>query len=443
MVIIGEKNFQSISKVGIIGGGVSGIAAAKQLSRYQPVVFEATDYIGGVWKHCSYNSTKLQTPRCDYEFSDFPWPQRDNSSFPSHVEILDYLNAYAGHFDVLKYVRFNSKVVEVRFIDRDQEISTIDAHNHTLLSGKPMWEVAVRVNQDDTIQWYAFEFLVMCAGKYGDIPKLPVLPKQKGPEIFNGMVLHSLDYAKLDKESASQLLKGKKVVIIGYKKSAIDLAVECAEANQEIWTEADHPFEEDYASCQMAILPDNFFEEADKGRILFKRVSKWWFWSGGVQLEDNTKLDADVVLLATGYDGKKKLKALLPEPFFDILQDSSGIIPLYRGTIHPLIPWVAFVGYVESVSNLHSAELRCKWLSRLLDNQFKLPSVQKMLEYTTKEMEVMKRTTKFYKRNCISTYIINHNDEICEDMGWRPWRKTNWFSEVFGPYSNQDYQEHK
>ncbi|KAK9102393.1 hypothetical protein Sjap_019647 [Stephania japonica] len=520
-MVIGEKNYQSISKVGIIGGGVSGIAAAKQLSRYQPVVFEATSYIGGVWKHCSYTSTKLQTPRCDYEFSDFPWPQRDNSSFPSHVEILEYLNAYATHFDVLKFVRFNSKVVEVRFIDPDQKISTTEV-NANWFSGKPMWEVAVRLNQDNTIQWYAFEFLVMCAGKYGDIPKLPVFPKQKGPEIFNGMVLHSLEYSKLDKASVSKLLKGKKVVIIGYKKSAIDLALECAEANQGVdgqpctmiirtlhWTvpsywiwglpfflfystrasqflherpnqsvvkallchlfsplrkmvskfiesylvwklplkkyglKPDHPFEEDYASCQMAILPDNFFKEADKGRILFKRASQWWFWSGGVQLEDNTKLDADVVLLATGYDGKKKLKALLPEPFFDLLQNSSGIIPLYRGTIHPLIPCMAFVGYVESVSNLHSAELRCKWLSRLLDNQFKLPSVQKMLEHTTKEMEVMKRTTRFYRRHCISTYSINHSDEICEDMGLRPWKKTNWFSEVFGPYNNQDYQEHK
>lgn len=92
----------------------------------------------------------------------------------------------------------------------------------------------------------------------------------------------------------------------------------------------EHPFAEDYASCQMAILPENFFEEANKGNIRFKRASKWWFWSGGIEFEDQTKLEADVVLLATGYDGKKKLQSILPEPFSSLVLDSTGVMPLYR-----------------------------------------------------------------------------------------------------------------
>lgn len=91
-----------------------------------------------------------------------------------------------------------------------------------------------------------------------------------------------------------------------------------------------HPFVEDYASCQMAILPENFFAEADEGRIAFKRSSRWCFWEGGVVLDDNTKLEADVVLLATGFDGKQKLKSVLPEPFRGLIVDSSGVMPLYR-----------------------------------------------------------------------------------------------------------------
>ncbi|OVA12350.1 Flavin monooxygenase-like [Macleaya cordata] len=523
-----KKNTIRVSKVGIIGAGISGIAAAKQLKRYHPIVFEATDSIGGVWRHCSYKSTKLQTPRCDYEFSDYPWPERDNSNFPSSVEIVDYVHNYATHFDVLKYVKFNSKVVEFRFVGGDHGTAAAyrydqkPVENGTLLTGHPVWEVAVQSNQSETIQWYAFEYLVVCIGKYGDIPRMPVFPSHKGPEVFNGKVLHTLDYCKLDEEERNQLLKGKKVVVIGYKKSAIDLAVECAEANQGpdgqpctmvirtlhwtvpsywIWglpfflfystrfsqflherpnqsllkallclflsplrkgmskfiesylawklplvkygLKPDHPFEEDYASCQMAILPENFFTEADEGRILFKRTSKWSFWSGGIELEDKTRLEADVVVLATGFDGKKKLKSLLPEPFRSLVEDTSGIMPLYRGTIHPLIPGMAFVGYLESVSNLHSAELRCKWLSRALDDQFKLPAVEKMLEQVAKEIEVTKRTTRFYKRHCISTFSINHSDEICEEMGWSTWRKKNWFLEAFSAYNNQDYEEEK
>lgn len=61
---------------------------------------------------------------------------------------------------------------------------------------------------------------------------MPSYPSNRGPEVFNGKVLHTMDYSKLDKDSARLLLQGKKVAIIGYKKSAIDLAMECAQANQ-------------------------------------------------------------------------------------------------------------------------------------------------------------------------------------------------------------------
>lgn len=106
-----------------------------------------------------------------------------------------------------------------------------------------------------------------------------------------------------------------------------------------------------------------------------------------------------------------------------------------------MIPNMAFVGYIESVSNLHTAELRCKWLAQLVNDRFKLPTVQAMIRQVSKEMEVMKRATRFYKRHCISTFSINHSDELCREMGWSPWRKSNWLSEAFGPYSSQDYAD--
>lgn len=141
-----------VSKIAIIGAGVSGLAAAKQLAHHNPIVFEASDSIGGVWRHCSYSSTKLQSHRCDYEFSDFPWPDRDNASFPSHTEILEYLKCYAEHFDVLKCVRFNSKVVEIRFVGDRETAADFTGEPGNLLPGHPVWEVAVQTNHSDTIQ---------------------------------------------------------------------------------------------------------------------------------------------------------------------------------------------------------------------------------------------------------------------------------------------------
>ncbi|KAL9224639.1 hypothetical protein vseg_000657 [Gypsophila vaccaria] len=514
----------NFSKIAILGGGISGLAAAKQLAKYEPVVFEATDSLGGVWKHASFRSTKLQTPRCDYEFSDFPWPNdREDTSFPSNHEIIDYLHAYATHFDVLKFIRFDSKVVGLKYIGGGGGGGGGGGESHQreygdLLCGEPAWEVAVQTGDDfEAIERYTFELVVVCIGKYGDIPKMPTFAPKKGPEVFKGQVLHTLDYCKLNKEETSELFKGKRVAIVGYKKSAIDLAVECAEANQGVdgkactmvirtlhWTvphysiwglpfylfystrssqfiherpqegyfkalsslllspmkraisrtiesyllsklpyekyglKPEHPFHEDYASCQMAILPENFFSEADQGRIKFEKVTSWWFYENGLQFDNGKRVEFDVVICATGYDGKKKLEAILPQPFNNFL-DYNGVMPLYRSTINPMIPNMAFVGYIETVSNLQAAELRCKWLARLVDNRFKLPSVDNMLGQIGKEVEVMKRTTRFYKRQCISTFSINHNDEICEEMGWNSWRKKSWISEAFSPYTSQDY----
>ncbi|CAA6664609.1 unnamed protein product [Spirodela intermedia] len=506
-----------VLKVGIVGAGISGLAAAKELAQYDPVVFEATDSIGGVWRHCSFRTTKLQTPRMDYEFSDFPWEDR-SQSFPTHAEIVEYLHGYATHFDLWRHIRLNSKVVELRFLGgRDASSADLWGSGGKPLPGQPMWEVGVCTGQSATVEWYRFEFLVMCIGKYGDVPKMPSYPYKGGPD--------------LDEEATKGLMRGKKVVIVGYKKSAIDMAVECAEANQgengqpctmvirtlhwtvphySIWglpfflffstrssqflherpnqgmmrslvcrlasplrsgmsrfiesylkwklplekygLVPDHPFVEDYASCQMAILPETFFSEADEGRIKFRKSSKWWFWEKGVVLDDGTRLEADVVLLATGYDGKKKLARCCQSPSaacwrtptassLSTGEDSGGAPSSSSGTIHPLIPRMAFIGYIESVSNLHTSELRCKWLSRLLDGHFKLPSAERMFRQTAEETEIMKRTTRFYKRHCISTFSINHSDEMCEEMGWESWRKPSWFSEAFSPYGSQDYTE--
>ena len=82
-------------------------------------------------------------------------------------------------------------------------------------------------------QVHEAEFVVLCIGKYSGFPNIPEFPPGKGPEVFNGKVMHSMDYSNLDNETAAELIKGKRVTIIGSQKSGLDLAAECANANGE------------------------------------------------------------------------------------------------------------------------------------------------------------------------------------------------------------------
>ena len=191
-------------RVCIIGAGVSGLVAAKVFAAAgrEIVVVEKSAELGGVWAPSkSYPGVRTQTPRDLYCFSDFPMPA-EYPEWPSGAQVYAYLCDYAAHFDVKKLIRFSTNVLEATRIDA--------------LTG---WRVRLADEHGETTE--IFDEVVVCTGQFSR-PKTLDLP---GAEDFGGSIIHSSAF--LDDSVA----KDKDVVVLGYSKSATDIAMQAVAAS--------------------------------------------------------------------------------------------------------------------------------------------------------------------------------------------------------------------
>uniref|UniRef100_F6I6S7 Flavin-containing monooxygenase n=1 Tax=Vitis vinifera TaxID=29760 RepID=F6I6S7_VITVI len=223
-------------RIAIVGAGISGLLACKYAMEkgFNPIVFEARSSIGGVWSQ-TIESTKLQTPISYYRFSDFAWASSVTETFPNHNQVMEYLKSYALHFNILPQIRFSSRVISIDyFTPRSEDFPSWDLWGGT---GKPFsptgkWNITVKVTRHP-LMVYEVDFVILCIGKYSDLPNIPDFPINRGPDIFDGKVIHSMDYAAMGGDLASEFIKEKRVTVVGLQKSAVDVAAEVATRNGE------------------------------------------------------------------------------------------------------------------------------------------------------------------------------------------------------------------
>ena len=205
-------------RVAVIGSGVSGLAMIKACldEGLEPVCFEKTDGIGGLWRGsrvegtAAYDSLCIRTDVNQGSFMDFALPDKLRPQWKclwvtgeAHVDVVgQYIEGFADEFALRKHIRFHTEVVAVE----------------PPASPGGAWRVRSKDNGGVRDEEYAA--VVVCTGRQTAVnwPKIP------GQDKFKGVQLHSRDY----KGCEYNQLEGKRVMVVGVGNSGCDIAVDLA-----------------------------------------------------------------------------------------------------------------------------------------------------------------------------------------------------------------------
>jgi 4-hydroxyacetophenone monooxygenase len=194
-------------KVLIIGGGISGIAAAIQLKRLglPHVVIERQADIGGTWHINNYPEARVDTSSFLYQFKfekNYPWPE----FFAARDESKRYLNHIANKYGILDAFRFNTEVTSAKW-DED----------------RALWMVTLRT-QDGGEETIEANFIISGSGLFAT-PNLPDIP---GIEGFQGRMFHTAQW------DHSYDYSGKRIALIGTGSSGTQLMPALAKAASQL-----------------------------------------------------------------------------------------------------------------------------------------------------------------------------------------------------------------
>jgi dimethylaniline monooxygenase (N-oxide forming) len=470
-------------RVAIIGGGVSGLAAAKAFKAHGHVVvgFERSEDLGGVWELSkSYPGLETQSPKDLYRYTDHPMPDH-YPEWPTGPQVHAYLRSYAAKHAIDPLFRTGVEVTEMS--PRED--------------GLPGWRLALVSQSGSEVQ--DFDFVAVCTGHFST-PNRVIHRRQSEFEHAGGQVLHSSDYT-----DACQAA-GKRVVILGAGKSATDLAVNAVENGAKavtmvyrrpiwrvprflmgvgfkklgymrlqemqfngwgrtrrqrllaklmrplIWANfraleavikaqlglkkvdmlPDQPIDK-AISCDIPIVTPGFFEGLRDGRIQAIRAEIDHYEPGRVVLSTGQRLDCELAVMATGWSFGLPF---LPTFAREHLVEEDGLHRLYRLAVNPTLPNMGFVGLNASFCSVLSAELIAHWLVRYADGQLENQpapehmnaDIDRMLEWRRNE----RPSAQVYGGLCAAPFHFKHYDELLADMGAAERRHPNIVSHYFG-----------
>ncbi|XP_067846790.1 flavin-containing monooxygenase 5-like [Heptranchias perlo] len=440
-------------RVAIIGAGASGLTCIKCCldEDLEPVCFERTDDIGGLWNFQEkitdgspgiYKSLIINTSKEMMCYSDCPIPD-DYPSYMHNSRILEYFRLYAKHFNLVKYIRFKTNVCSIA--------------KRADFSSTGQWDVVTR-DAEDNRESAIFDAILICTGHHAN-PHLP-LDSFPGIEKFNGQYMHSKEY----KEPLR--FEGKRVVVIGIGNSGSDLAVEISRHAKQVFLStrrgawivnrvAAKGFPADMLfNCRInCLLPSSlktwfaeravnsrldhanyglqpshsFFSQHPtvnddlpnriiSGTVLVKPNVKQFTETAAI-FEDGTVEDIDVVVFATGYT--------FSFPFLDesIIKVHKNHVSLHKYVFLPQLeqPTLAIIGLIQPLGAIMPiSELQARWATRVFKGLAKLPSVSTMMAEILEKKEKMAKRYVGSQRHTIQVDYVLYMDELAELIGVKP-----------------------
>ncbi len=180
------------TQVMVIGAGPAGLAVGACLKQQgiDFVMLEGSDQIGTSWRN-HYHRLHLHTAKRFSGLPNMPFPA-DYPRYPSRQQVVDYLVAYARHFQLSPI--FNQTVTSVAHQNGRWQTQTPDAT-------------------------YTSDFVVMATG-LNQVPTIPALPDQ---DQFKGIILHSSRYKD------GEPYRNQNMLIVGFGNSGAEIALDAYE----------------------------------------------------------------------------------------------------------------------------------------------------------------------------------------------------------------------
>lgn len=257
------------ARVAVIGAGAAGLQAARQLqaAAYQTTVFEATNYVGGLWRYTTipsstsaiYRSLRTNIPKQAMAFERDTYPPHAPTFLPHHL-VYQYLQRYSEEHNLLPLISFNSAVTSIE-------------------KQSNQWLVTTAATSD------LFDAVFVCVGHFSK-PRLWEVDGFRHLADNGISTLHSMEYRTPDNYT------NKRILLVGFGPSGVDIGMEICDFASDVYvSHVSHSKSYVVDGC-MSNKPNNLTEVGRVERVLS---------DGTLLLPDGNHLRVDSVVTCTGY----------------------------------------------------------------------------------------------------------------------------------------------